>query len=297
MSTNRKLPPSPLFSSLAILSFKKKGKGEESDLSSIDADGLDLNEGTMSLSDLKSTKGGLGSLGKDAGDGSMALGKSRSDDQKFQDIESSINDMKKELDKESLSGKSMKGDIDNMKKDLTQINDSIKSLLNVYEAVNKQYNPFVDGDEPSRTGNARSSAGQVKSGPIINDPFKGTEPLDRLVKPEEEEEEPLEEPKVAPSEQKMDLSEINLNDDLDKFADVLSPKRESAGECVSSVSEDRTANGGSFIDEYALGLMEKLLIYQIEKVHRCKIRGETVTNNDIDALDRWLNEYKLLGMA
>ena len=57
----------------------------------------------------------------------MALGKSRSDDQKFQDIESSINDMKKELDKESLSGKSMKGDIDNMKKDLTQINDSIKS--------------------------------------------------------------------------------------------------------------------------------------------------------------------------
>ena len=95
----------------------------------------------------------------------------------------------------------------------------------------------------------------------------------------------------------MDLSEINLNDDLDKFADVLSPKRESAGECVSSVSEDRTANGGSFIDEYALGLMEKLLIYQIEKVHRCKIRGETVTNNDIEALDRWLNEYKLLGMA
>ena len=97
--------------------------------------------------------------------------------------------------------------------------------------------------------------------------------MDRLVKPDEEEEEPLEEPNVDPSEHKMDLSEMNLNDDLDKFADVLSPKRESAGECVSSVSEDRTANGGSFIDEYALGLMEKLLIYQIEKVHRCKIRG------------------------
>ena len=151
-------PLTPFFSSLAILSFKKKSKGSDLGGLSTSMDDLNLEGENLSLSDLGGSVGSLSKLEKkDKKDGgldddllaSLTTSGPKVDDKKFQEIEASVNDLKKHAESADMSSKATKGEIESMKKDLSQINDSIKSLLNVYEAVSRQYNPFVDNELPS----------------------------------------------------------------------------------------------------------------------------------------------------
>ena len=155
-------PLAPIFSSFAILSFKKKGKEEEDLPGSLND--LNLDGGTLSLSDLGNLsgkkKGDLKAgpktdLKSDLSSGTKLDGLNDAllsmsaphDDKKIVDLEASINDLKKHAESSDMNSKVTKGELESMKKDLSQINDSIKSLLNVYEAVSRQYNPFVDSVE------------------------------------------------------------------------------------------------------------------------------------------------------
>ena len=54
----------------------------------------------------------------------------------------------------------MKGDVDKIKTEMDGINDSIKNLLCVYEAVSREYNPFVDSEMPVQRSRRSSQEGR-----------------------------------------------------------------------------------------------------------------------------------------
>jgi archaellum component FlaC len=278
MQSGRTTPLIPLFSSMAILSFKKKGKEGVGDLSG-DSDELGLDGEAMSLSDLKAGKLGLSTKVTGADEG-MTFSKGKVDDKKFLDFEASIGDIKKQMDKDGLSSKNMKVDIDSMKQDLTQINDSIRSLLNVYEAVSKQYNPFVEQEEKT-VPKQRDIPKKVPK--IVEPTVFEDEPLDRILKPEGD----LIEEIVLPKPQK-------LPDKKPESKPIARPMPEPLVELTKE--EEPKAKSGPTDDDYVLCQVEKLVVYQMEKIHRSKLKGARIQREDIETLDRWLNEYKRLGV-
>lgn len=319
----------PAVSDLAILSFKKKG-GKGSDLGGLSgADDLDLEGGSLSLSDLggslgsltkldrkdkkdkkdKEDLGGLGGLGSGLGDDLLSnlstVGSGRADDKKFMEIEASVNDLKKHAETTDLNSKATKNEIESMRKDLSQINDSIKSLLNVYEAVSRQYNPFVEDDTAGKTsassnmdeGLSPSRGGNLSLGGLdrqkgLGGPVPADEngPLDRIVRPEDAEEDEdyslgeMEMPKVPSSL----LGKIEVTP-----PPAAAPEPE---DDIPARTQGRPPSAASsMIDAYALEQVHKLVEYQLSKVYRAKLIGEELTRDEIDALDRWMSEFKRLG--
>jgi hypothetical protein len=49
------------------------------------------------------------------------------------------------------------------------------------------------------------------------------------------------------------------------------------------------------MDVYALEQVHKLVEYQMSKVYRARIVGDEPDPDDIETLDRWMNEFKRLG--
>lgn len=327
----------PLVSTLAILSFKKKG-GKGSDLGGISAssEDLDLEGGSLSLSDLGGSLGSLsklgdkkdkkkgkndlgdlgslggsigGSLGGGLGDdilSSLSSGGGRADDKKFMEIEASVNDLKKQAETADLNSKATKNEIESMKKDLSEINGSIKSLLNVYEAVSRQYNPFVDDD---KHGAVAPSAGDddipmddnlslgslntlkdMKSvpSPVIDE----CGPLDRVVRPDDEEEE-----EDFSNLQGMDS--IKISPDVLGKVELRAPKPAAAPEpeddAPARPRSRATSSLPSSVDPYALEQVHKLVEYQLSKVYRAKLIGDDLDQDEVEALDRWMSEFKRLG--
>jgi hypothetical protein len=315
MDPNRTTPLTPFFSSLAILSFKKKSKGSDLGGLSTSMDDLNLDGENLSLSDLGGSVGSLSKLEKkdkksggldDDFLGGITTSGPRADDRKFQEIEASVNDLKKHAESADMSSKATKGEIEFMKKDLSQINDSIKSLLNVYEAVSRQYNPFVDSEMPSPKKPAMAEEdepsmmdGNLSLGSLgdLNDdkkvdlsssPMDDNGPLDRIVKPDDDEEE--------------DIRNVGRPDRVEISPDLLGkmispdpePVPEPEQEFLSVARSTREASTTD-VDTYALEQIHKLVEHQLSKVYRARLKGEEVDAEDVEALDRWMREFKRLG--
>ncbi len=337
MKAVRNVPINPLVSTLAILSFKKKG-GKGSDLGGISAssDDLGLEGGSLSLSDLGGSLGSLsklgdkkdkkkgkdeigdlgslggsigGSLGGGLGDdilSSLSSGGGRADDKKFMEIEASVNDLKKQAETADLTSKATKNEIESMKKDLSEINNSIKSLLNVYEAVSRQYNPFVEDDKrdavalsagednvPMEGNLSLGSLSTLKEAKTMTSPVvDDCGPLDRVVRPDDEEEE-----ENFGSIQGMDS--IKISPDVLGKVDLRAPTPIATPEPeddVPSKPQARTPSSmPSTVDPYALEQVHKLVEYQLSKVYRAKLVGEDLDRDEVEALDRWMSEFKRLG--
>jgi hypothetical protein len=327
----------PLVSTLAILSFKKKG-GKGSDLGGISAssEDLDLEGGSLSLSDLGGSLGSLsklgdkkdkkkgkndlgdlgslggsigGSLGGGLGDdilSSLSSGGGRADDKKFMEIEASVNDLKKQAETADLNSKATKNEIESMKKDLSEINGSIKSLLNVYEAVSRQYNPFVDDDKhgaiapsagdddiPMDDNLSLGSLNTLKDMKSVPPPVIDERgPLDRVVRPDDEEEE-----EDFSNLQGMDS--IKISPDVLGKVDLRAPTPAAAPEPEDDAParpRSRVASSlPSSVDPYALEQVHKLVEYQLSKVYRAKLIGDDLDQDEVEALDRWMSEFKRLG--
>ncbi len=333
MKVVRNAPIYPLVSTLAILSFKKKG-GKGSDLGGISAssDDLGLEGGSLSLSDLggslgslsklgdkkdkkkgKDEIGDLGSLGGSLGGGlgddilsSLSSGGGRADDKKFMEIEASVNDLKKQAETADLNSKATKNEIESMKKDLSEINNSIKSLLNVYEAVSRQYNPFVEDDKrdavapsageddvPMKGNLSLGSLSTLKEEKTMTSPVVDEcGPLDRVVRPDDEEEE-----EDFSSIQGMDS--VKISPDLLGKVDLRAPTPDTAPEPEDEAPakpQARTPSSmATTVDPYALEQVHKLVEYQLSKVYRAKLIGEDLDKDEVEALDRWMSEFKRLG--
>ena len=322
MEKPRTTPLTPIFSSLAILSFKKKsGKGSDLGGLSTSMDDLNLEGENLSLSDLGGSVGSLSKLEKkdkkDVGDldddilSSLTTSGPKVDDKKFMEIEASVNDLKKHAESTDMNSKATKNELESMKKDLSSINDSIKSLLNVYEAVSRQYNPFVDNELPtaikptenemedgemSIDGNlSLGTLAEPKDGTMADlslSPIDEEGPLDRIVKPDDpDEEEDLD------SLGKLDKVEISpsLLGKVEAFEPEPEPEPEEEPEAVVKPRPVVRKAADPDFDPYVLEQVHKLVEYQMGKVYRARIRGDDIDTGEIEALDRWMAEFKRLG--
>ena len=307
MSKHRTSLLASFFSSMAVLSFKKKGKDETLEGAPSSLGDLSLNGGNLSLNDLG---GGLGTLSKlsDVGQPTSSLGgnlipEAPKGERKLQEMEASVNDLKSHLETSDLTTKSIKGELETMKGDLSQINDSIRTLLNVYEAVSKQYNPFVDGTPSPPAAPVRTAArpetapavDQVKAEqleakneppaakaemiadePEMTAPFDAEGPLDHIVKPDADE-------------------MLSLNKEMPTMNDmtpVLNSSFNDAGPVAVKAPARRAA---SMEDVYALDQIRKLVDHLMGKMCTERAIGNEIDAADIKALELWLGEFKRLG--
>ncbi len=270
--SKRKIPLPPFFSSLAILSFKKKGSGGELGGLTNSMGGMGLNGGDISLS----------ALGEDVKSDIPSIG-SRAEERRIQELESNISDLKKHAENADMGNKAIKGEIEGIKAELSQIDESIKNLLSIYEAVTRQYNPFVEGaakpspveraDVDPKDVNASPVEDKVEDGSIKEEsPVDELGPLDKMVRPEDEEES-LDIDAPAPSPPDTKRTPAPIIERAQEMADPLPPKAEPK-------------------DTFVLDQFHKLLIYQVDKIYHLKVEGREVSPRDVEDLNRWLEELK-----
>lgn len=303
----------PFFSSMAVLSFKKRGKEETLGSAPASLGDMSLNGGSLSLGDLGGgLGGGLGTLSKlsDIGQPGGSLNDTLltdtmpKSDKKLQEVEANVNDLKGQMEKSDLSTKAMRGDLDNIKSDLSQINESIRTLLNVYEAVSKQYNPFVEGEpsapeapmmmEPkadvtmslddmnveklaAKDGIPAAKAEVSVKEQEIATPFDDEGPLDRIVRPDEDEMLPFnkEEP------------------EMDRMTSMFSSDMSDAKPIATKVATaTRTA---SREDVYPMEQTRRLIDHLMGKICTERAIGNEIDSADVKALDLWIGEFKRLG--
>jgi len=198
----------------------------------------------------------------------------------------------------------MKGEMESIKSDLSQINDSIRTLLNVYEAVSRQYNPFVDG-EPEQAVPARPQAkaevtmclkdlapeqpaiktevptikveSAAKEHKVVT-PFDDDGPLDRIVRPEEDE-------VLAINKEASAMSALEPATESHMFND-MKPKM------VRAVPAARTS---PLVDVYELDHIRRLVDHLMGKICMERSNGNEIMESDIRALDLWMSEFMRLG--
>jgi hypothetical protein len=318
MNKTRTTPILPLFSSMAILSFKKKSKGSDLGGLSTSMDDLSLDGENLSLSDLGGSVGSLSKLEKKDKDGGLdekllagITSGPRAEDKKFMEIEASVNDLKKHAETADMNSKATKGEIDSMKKDLSQINENIKSLLNVYEAVSRQYNPFVECDTPAAVPVIEGSAKEEEADLPLDSlsslgtlggldekklaDLKAEAPkdhlgsLDRLVKPDDVEEDDLD----------LDsLSELGTMAEKRPEAPMVKeekPKYVPEPIAVPQPMPQPKGRPSATVDVYAMEQVHKLVEHQMSKIYRVALTGAEPDRDELETLDRWMNEFKRLG--
>jgi hypothetical protein len=193
--------------------------------------------------------------------------------------------------------------VDKIKTDIDGINDSIKNLLCVYEAVSREYNPFVDSEipnakrpeDPSKNVEAREPKPMEKvaeleaedldldldlemgKGPKIPD-YIEAEPMDKILKPE------LDEDEVAKLVEKV------------KITKVTAPSRplvdEEPEQTVTPMTVSPEPEMNVVVDFYSLNQIHKLVEHQLEQIYTLKMKGQKVPEEDYVSLERWLAEYK-----
>lgn len=110
---------------------------------------------------------------------------------KMDELNGSMLDLQSQMEKRGLEIKGVRTDLDSIKGEMSHISESIKKMLCIYEAVSRQYNPFVqDGDQ--------SAAPRMDDGASVADPFND-EDMDHVITPDDlEENRPTEAPRPAP---------------------------------------------------------------------------------------------------
>ena len=207
----------------------------------------------------------------------------------------------------TLGNKAMKGDVDKVKTEIDGINDSIKNLLCVYEAVSREYNPFVDSEMPSaekqetpaRKAEACEPKPKAKSveleaedldldfdlnegkAPKIPD-YIEAEPMDKILKPE------LDDDEVARLVDKVKITKVT---GPTKPQVVEKPPQ---AEAPAPIAPETAMN--VVVDIYSLNQIHRLVEHQLEQIYTLKLRGQKVSEEDYASLERWLAEYKRMGV-
>ncbi len=308
--TNRTFPLTTFFPFFAVFTFRKSKKGGGEDLSSAVGDlDLDLDADAMKLG-LKSADigGALGGGGMKLDDNPLAGLSPKSEGKKMDAIDGTITDLKTQLETMNMGSKAMKGDVDKIKTEIDGINDSIKNLLCVYEAVSREYNPFVDSEMPS----PRKPEGPApKEKPGIPAPrakaqeleledldldldmdggrqtnkipdYIEAEPMDKILKPEVDDDD------VAQLVEKIKITKVTKptrSQVVDQPA-VVEKAQAPVPEPMMNV----------VVDFYSLNQIHKLVEHQLEQIYTMKLKGLKVPEDDYASLERWLAEYKRMGV-
>jgi archaellum component FlaC len=310
MTILRSSPVSLLISSSAILPLKRKG-GSKQNSATNNADGVSSDLSPLATEETDAARMDLAGGNGEAGPASAP--NSRASDKKLQELEANVNDLKKHAETTEMNTKAARNEMESIKKDFTEVNESIKSLLGVYEAVSSQYNPFVDREIPddkikglsfSINGSGPHPRGSGSSKPTdgvgVGVPVDQNGPLDRIVKPDDPDENPIE--GVNSSVNFPPKAPIRTIEELDQ----LWARHEGNG---GNDNKGNNGNNGhdqpkppmiveknySTTDLYALEHVLKLVENQLNKVYHARLKGEELGDEDVEALDRWMTEFRRLG--
>lgn len=300
--------PLPLFLPFfAVFTFRKNKKGGGEDLSGAVGDlDLDLDADAMKLGlkgDMGGIGGSLGGSGMKLDDNSLAGLSPKSDSKKIDAMDGTITDLKNQLETMGMGSKAMKNDMDKIKTEIDGINDSIKTLLCVYEAVSREYNPFVDSEMPSQkkpespNPKERACIPAPRSKPIEQDTedldlgtdssnkipeYIEAEPMDKILKPE------LDDDDVAQLVEKVKITKVT------KPTRPQIAERPFPVEKAPAPTPEPTVN--IVVDFYSLNQIHKLVEHQLEQIYTMKLKGLKVPEEDYVSLDRWMAEYKQMGV-
>ncbi len=308
----RTFPLTTFFPFFAVFTFKKSKKGGGEDLSSAVGDlDLDLDADAMKLG-LKSADigGALGGGAMPLDDNPLAGLAPKSESKKMDAIDGTITDLKTQLETMNMGSKAMKGDVDKIKTEIDGINDSIKNLLCVYEAVSREYNPFVDSEMPSprkpegpapkeKPGmparRAKSQDHELEDLDLDLDldldggrqtnkipDYIEAEPMDKILKPEVVDDD------VAQLVEKI------------KITKVTKPTRPQIVDQPAAIEKAQAPAPEPMmnvvVDFYSLNQIHKLVEHQLEQIYTMKLKGLKVPEDDYASLERWLAEYKRMGV-
>lgn len=250
-----------------------------------------------------------GKLGGSIGGGDGILSGLTTKNDRMDLIEGTVNELKGQVETIGNVSNSVKGQMDSVKKDVESINDSIKNLLCVYEAVSKQYNPFVEQNAPEATvekGNdplpSTANAGGI---PLVDEEAEIQmamdldAPLDKVLRFDES---------GCADPKGLKLKGMELEEEVDGKLKVKPPAMEEEVEVNLNLKEDimmkepkpepalERPRAQVKVDSYALRQIYKLVDYQLEKVYTAKTSGEAVAPEEIEMLERWISEFKLVGV-
>ena len=313
--TNRTFPLTAFFPFFAVFTFKKNKKGGGEDLSSQVGDlDLDLDADAMKLglkpSDIGGLGGSLGGGGMKLDDNPLAGITPKSDSKKIDAMDGNITDLKNQLETMTMGSKAMKGDVEKIKTEIDGINDSIKNLLCVYEAVSREYNPFVDSEMPSQkkpespAPKEKARMPVPKAKPIELDPeeldldldmdlggsssnkipeYIEAEPMDKILKPDVDEDD-----EVARLVEKVKITKVT------KPARPQIAERPAPIEKAPAPSPEPTLD--ILVDFYSMNQIHKLVEHQLEQIYTMKLKGQKIPEEDYVSLERWMAEYKRMGV-
>jgi len=318
--THRTFPLTSFFPFFAVFTFKKNKKGGGEDLSSAVGDlDLDLDADALKLglkpNDMGAIGGSLGGGGMKLDDNPLAGIAPKSDNKKMEALDGTITDMKNQLESMTMGSKAMKGDVDKIKTEIDGINDSIKNLLCVYEAVSREYNPFVDSEMPApkkqeapapkEKACAPAPKAKVKEPepeemdldldldldmgegkPIKIPDYIEAEPMDRILKPG------MDEDDVAQLVEKVKITKVT-KPTRPQIVDKPAPVEKAPAPAPTPVPE-QTVN--LVVDFYSLNQIHKLVEHQLEQIYTMKLKGQKVPEDDYESLERWMAEYKRMGV-
>lgn len=227
-----------------------------------------------------------GGLGTDLGRPDIMMAVPAASDEKVTALGATVEDIKGQVETLQMQGKSLKGDIEQIKGDLGSINDSMKSLLQVYEAVSREYNPFVDNSTNRMIAEPKVEA---RSEPKARKEAFDDDTVDMLLRPEDNfEATPINAVKARPI-------------DVERIKPIPAPKEAlpKAPEIKLEPKPD-TKLGETFThpvavsDPYILNQVVKIVEFQMDRFYSKKQKGNKVSDQEYDEIDHWFKELRRL---
>lgn len=294
---NRFVHPLPLsiFSlNSTIFTFKKIKRGAEA-VSSENGD-TDFYGGEIEFKENGEINyGGDGMMTKDAlsgEDSEIADGILASNTKKIEEMSGSIQDINTRLEKFDVTMKGVRSDSDGLRQEIVQINDSMKKMLCIYEAITQQYNPFID-EQP-----ARRPSVPVEVDPPKQEIIPEEEPLDRIITPEDLIEPPNTLAEVVglngkACEAAPKKSAPNSNMTARSMSDDRVPARLFEDAIPATKRSDfRDACNRRMYDLLHL-IDEKTEMEQVlERIFNRRLEGAQVPEEDLDQVSQWLERMR-----
>jgi len=212
------------------------------------------------------------------------------DPKKFEEMEGGLNDLKDKLKTIETGNKSIKSDLEGIRGDLKKTNETIKQLLSIYEVVSQNYNPFVETTSKKaqdvavtqQTSPATAPAGETWPKPKASTVVRTVtvSPYDKVIGPDFEISNLRDNAKVESRPKEVDGAVTRGGDRM-----AMTSERDAA------LRADRTLQ-----DNYYIMQLLKLIEFQLEKMYLAKMNRAPVDAEDLQNLDKWLAEFKRVGL-
>jgi hypothetical protein len=233
-----------------------------------------------------------GSLGTDLGRPDIMMAVPAASDEKVTALGATVEDIKGQVETLQMQGKSLKSDIEQIKGDLGSINDSMRSLLQVYEAVSREYNPFVDNSTTKKANEAKAEAKlEAKAVPKIETLSElDDEAADMLLRPEDNfEAVPVSAIKPKTPIKLEPVKPIPAPREVLPF--VPEPKPEAK---APSKHEDTFTHPVAVSDPYIMNQVVKIVEFQMDRFYGKKQKGQKVSDQEYEEIEHWFKELRRL---